>query len=198
MTYDSRQDPHHLYFITASICGWRPLFSQSLYATIVLDSLQWLRIQNRMKLFAFVLMPTHLHAIIKPENFTIGEVLQQFGSFTSHAIIKRLSMDNCHELLQIFSDHARDKRHKHSVWQDIQAENIFSEHFLIQKLEYIHQNPINKNWKLVQCRSDYRYSSARFYDNDQPSCIDVDDLRIWLSSSEEGNDFQQSPPGTAV
>ncbi len=189
MTYNSHQDPQHLYFITASICGWKPLFYQPVYASIVFDSLQWLRTQKRMKLFAFVLMPTHLHVIIKPENFTIGEILQQLGSFTSHAIIKQLAVDNCQDLLQYFSEHARDRRHKHSVWQDIQAENIFSEEFLNQKLEYIHQNPINKNWKLAKYRSDYRYSSARFYDNDQPSCIEIDDIRNWLSSSEV-NDYQ--------
>ncbi|GAB4197659.1 MAG: hypothetical protein OHK0057_29680 [Thermoflexibacter sp.] len=32
-----------------------------------------------------------------------------------------------------------------------------------QKLNYIHQNPLQKKWQLVSKAEDYHYSSARFY-----------------------------------
>src|SRR5688500_16496024 len=94
MTFNSFHDPTHLYFITASVVEWKHLFGKPEYAKIVLDSLEWLQQQNRISLFAFVLMPSHLHAILKPEKDTNGEVLQQFGSFTAHEILKRLHTDN--------------------------------------------------------------------------------------------------------
>jgi REP element-mobilizing transposase RayT len=111
--------------------------------------------QKRILLFAFVLMPSHLHAILKPESDLIGETIQEFGSFTAHTILKKLREQNQQELLAAFHQKRRDQRHGHSIWQDIQAKNIYSMDFLQQKLEYIHQNPVAKDWKLVIDRADY-------------------------------------------
>lgn len=179
-TFDSYHHPDHLYFVTAAICGWKPLFTQPIYADIVLNSLRWLRKEDRMLLFAFVLMPSHLHAIVKPKGRAIGELLQEFGSYTEHTILTQLRQDGNEELLAFFQSQRRDVRHQHSIWQDIQAKNIFSRRFLIQKLEYIHNNPTNKEWHLVEDRADYRYSSACFYDRAIIPIIEVDDVRDWL------------------
>jgi putative transposase len=180
MTFDSIHLPDHLYFVTASTCGWKPLFSETEYANIVLDSLAWLRREKRMSLFAFVLMPTHLHTIALPNGRTIGELLQSFGSFTAHVILHKLREDNRKDLLEFFHAYRRDKSLEHSIWQDIQAKNIYTGEFLAQKMEYIHQNPVSKNWKLVQDRANYKYSSACFYDEDRQPIIDIDDIRELL------------------
>ncbi|MCJ7585462.1 MAG: hypothetical protein MUO30_11935 [Anaerolineales bacterium] len=179
MTFDSFQDPTHLYFITATICGWRPLFANEYYASTVLGSLEWFRKQKRMLLYAFVLMPSHLHAIIKPENRTIGEVIQNFASFTAHTILQQLRKDNATELLAFFHEQKRDARHQHSIWQDVQAKNIYSEEFLEQKIEYIHQNPIHQD-KNLHRRADYKYSSACFYDDGKMPVIEIDNVREYL------------------
>lgn len=160
MTFPSFHDPTHLFFITASIIGWKHLFIKNEYAMIPLNSLAWLRQQKRILLFAFVIMPSHLHMILKPESHPIGEILQQFGSFTAHEILRKLREQNQTELLHLLEKGKRDQRHEHSIWQDIQAKNIYSMKFLQQKLEYIHQNPVSKDWKLAQDRADYLYSSA--------------------------------------
>jgi putative transposase len=189
MTFNSFHDPTHLYFITASIVEWKHLFGKPEYAKIVLDSLEWMQQQNRILIFAFALMPSHLHIIIKSEKDTIGETLQQFGSFTAHEVLKRLQEDNKKDLLQIFQQNKRDIRHKHSIWQDIQAKNIYSENFLRQKMEYIHQNPVAKEWKLVEDRADYLYSSVGYYDRGKKPIIKITDINKWLTlnaSAEDG------------
>ena len=81
------------------------------------------------------------------------------------------------DLLEYFHKHRRDERHEHSIWQDIQEKNIFSNKFLKQKMEYIHQNPVAKEWSLVKDRADYNYSSACYYDNDRLPLIEIDDIR---------------------
>jgi len=187
--FPSYHDPTHLYFITASIIEWKPLFITPEYATIPLNSLAWLQQQKRILLFAFVIMPTHLHTILKPESDTIGEVVQQFGSFTAHEILKKLRKDNQEDLLDSFQKKKRDQRHEHSIWQDIQAKNIYSMDFLQQKMEYIHQNPIAKEWKLVEDRADYLYSSAGYYDYGRKPIIEITDIHEWLTSTPS--------PGTA-
>jgi REP element-mobilizing transposase RayT len=76
-------------------------------------------------------MPSHIHLIIKPESDTIGNIVQQFGSFTAHEILKKLRANNQTDLLDVFHQQKRDPRHDHSIWQDIQAKNIFSTEFLL-------------------------------------------------------------------
>jgi putative transposase len=162
MTFNSFHDPTHLYFITASIVEWKRLFITSEYVSIPLNSFAWLQEQKQILLFAFVIMPSHLHAIIKPQNGEIREILQQFGSFTAPEILKKLRENNQRELLDLFQQKRRDQRHEHSIWQDIQAKNIYSLDFLCQKMEYIHTNPVAKDWNLVKDRADYAYSSAGY------------------------------------
>ena len=189
MTFNSIHDPTHLYFVTATVVEWIPLFKHSKYAEVILSSLIWMQKEKRLLLFAFVIMPTHAHILIKPENQTIGEAAQQFGSFTAHKILKKVREDGKTDWLKIFEKEKRDPRHKHSIWQDIQAKNIFSMKILEQKLEYIHQNPVAKNWNLANDRADYVYSSAGYYDSGRKPIIEITDINEWLAST--------SPPRTA-
>jgi putative transposase len=133
-----------------------------------------------MFLYAFVLMPSHLHAIVVPLGRQIGELLQNFASFTAHAILHQLRNDNRQDLLTFFHAQRRDSNQEHSIWQDVQAKNVFTAKFLKQKLEYIHQNPVAKEWKLVKERAEYKYSSACFYDEDRQLIIEIDDIRELL------------------
>lgn len=189
MTLPSFHDPSHLYFITASIVDWKHLFVTPKYANIPLNSLTWMQQQKRILLFAFVIMPSHLHAIIKPESDSIGVIVQQFGSFTAHEVLNKLRAENQKDLLELFQQKKRDQRHEHSIWQDIQAKNIYSPDFLWQKMEYIHQNPIAKDWQLVGNRADYLYSSAGYYDQGRKPIIEITDINEWLISNPS--------PGTA-
>jgi hypothetical protein len=162
------------------VIEWKHLFVTPEYALIPLNSLAWMQQQKRILLFAFVIMPSHLHAVIKPVSLSIGTILQQFGSFTAHEMLKRLREDGDKDLLNLFRQQKRDPRHKHSIWQDIQAKNIYSMDVLQQKLEYIHQNPVAKKWNLVMDRADYPYSSAGYYDYGREPIIEVTDVNEWL------------------
>jgi REP element-mobilizing transposase RayT len=83
----------HLFFVTATIVDWVRLLDKKLYRDIVLNSLKWLHTNDRMKLYAFVIMPNHLHFISKPANeFSIYQILQIFGSFTAHEFLKKLKI----------------------------------------------------------------------------------------------------------
>ena len=115
MTFDSRHDPTHLYFVTATVIEWTELFVERAYTDIVLNSLDWLHRNGRLMLFAFVMMPSHLHMIIKPQGCSIGDILQVFGSFTAHELLKQLRSDGRVDLLQLFHVECRDSRHQHSI-----------------------------------------------------------------------------------
>ncbi|MEK6756361.1 MAG: transposase [Bacteroidota bacterium] len=178
MTFRPRHVPDHLYFVTATIVGWKRLFLRDQFQEIVLGSLKWLREKNRMELYAFVLMPHHLHFICRPRNgYTISQVLQAFGSFTAHKFLNALRVNKEEKLLAYFRRCAQKKRSKehHQFWQQIQARNVFTERVLYQKLEYLHDNPVAKGWQFIDNRWEYRLSSACFYDNGIDPIIPIDD-----------------------
>ena len=58
---------------------------------------------------------------------------------------------------------------KYEFWQrDPLAIEVYTPEIVYQKLDYIHRNPIAKNWNLARESSQYKYSSASYYEeNDQ-------------------------------
>ena len=51
----------------------------------------------------------------------------------------------------------------HKVFRDsFDAKPIFSQKFLIQKINYIHHNPVSGKWMLVKNFIEYEHSSASF------------------------------------
>jgi REP element-mobilizing transposase RayT len=182
MTFRPFHDVTHLYFVTATLLGWKQLFAWPVYARIVLGSLDWHRQNGRWALYAYVVMPSHLHVIVKPlAERSISDVLQSFGSFTAHAILAQLQRERQNDLLSFLAQRQdKDARKTHQIWQPMQAKNVYSAAFLAEKLAYIHNNPVAKEWRLVEDRVDYAYSSARFYDRGMKPVVEVDDVRVWL------------------
>ncbi|MBI3194682.1 MAG: transposase, partial [Ignavibacteriae bacterium] len=128
MTFRSVQEDEHCYFVTATIVGWKKLFFQNIFAKIVLDSLQWHRVNTKLKLYAFVVMPNHVHVLVKPlPPVFVQDVLQGFGSFTAHEFLKQLRLQNEHELLEFFHQQALENRweEQHQFWQQIQGKNVY-------------------------------------------------------------------------
>ena len=51
------------------------------------------------------------------------------------------------------------------VWErNSLSTDIWNEKVFIQKLNYIHNNPLQPKWKLAASPEDYKYSSALFYE----------------------------------
>lgn len=134
MTYSSHHDTSHLYFITATIVGWKTLFEKENYRQIVLNSLVWLRKEGRMFLYTFVIMPNHLHLILKPRNRGIGQLLQEFGSFTAHAALKELRKEEQKLGVRSFSN----------IKVKFMRNSIILSTFLLTQSDF-HQIPIAKS-----------------------------------------------------
>ena len=174
MTYRPIHEKGNLYFVTGTIIRWTPIFAKEVYRNIVIDSLNWHINSQRMKLFAFVIMSNHLHWISFPlQPNTINDNIWSFASFTAHEMLGKARINNDKTCLQIFSKYTdHDKSHK--IWKNFQAKNIFSQGFLLQKMEYIHNNPLDKN--ILRSRADYPFSSARYYDEGKDAIIPIEDI----------------------
>jgi REP element-mobilizing transposase RayT len=181
MTFPALPIQGHLYFVTGSIVNWAPLFKSPDYASIPMKALDWHRKTQRLHLFAFCVMPNHIHWISCPiPPHSIQSNLQSFASYTAHQLLKLARMNKDLQWLDVFSE-AADKDKRHKIWQRFQAKNIFSEKFLHQKLEYLHNNPLQPHHNLASDRAAYHLSSACYYDRGEKPIIEIDDLNEYLS-----------------
>jgi REP element-mobilizing transposase RayT len=171
-------DPTHLYFITTTTQNHAHLFAQDAVKRILVDSLHYLRTTGRIFLFTFVVMPNHPHLIVRfQDGFTLPDVLRDFKKFTSKQVARQLQVADGVSIPQS----KRSGRQVTSIWENgYDARNVFSLEFLQQKMDYIHDNPCQPQWKLAVAPEDYAWSSARFYLAGKPAIIPVDDVREYL------------------
>ena len=130
---------------------------------IIVDSLLYLSEKKKIEVYAFVVMPNHIHLIWQINDKNGKETAQgSFLKFTAHAFKKYLRSNNPF-LLQSFAVIAHNK--KFEFWQrDPQAFHLFKRETALQKLDYIHNNPLAEHWQLCIDPIDNYYSSARFYE----------------------------------
>ena len=87
-----------------------------------------------------------------------GELL----SFTAHAFKKHLKHQNT-SLLKTFYVDAKDRSYQ--FWQrEPMVKEVWTERFLLQKLNYIHHNPCQPHWQIATMPENYIWSSALFYE----------------------------------
>ena len=149
---------------------------------IVMDSLAWMRQNKIWKLYSFCLMPNHLHTIVQLlDDRPIEKVVGQFHSFTGHKIVEMLKLDGNSINAAFFQQRGLKKGDRNFlIWEDCLARNIETEQVLLESVEYIHNNPFNKKWHLVDERSDYDYSSACYYDLGKKPIVEIDDIQELL------------------
>ena len=150
-----------IYFFTATIHNWLPLLSQENNQQLIIDYLKKLCDSGMLTVFAFVLMPNHVHIIWRQNKLNGKETPQgSFLKYTAHEFLKKLKISG--ESLK-YEVNAANK--KHELWQrDSLSIEIYSRSVATQKLQYIHFNPVSAKWKLSNDDLDYPYSSARFYE----------------------------------
>jgi REP element-mobilizing transposase RayT len=152
-----------LYFWTATINGWKHLLAEDSMKMEIIQSLQWVTQKNLVALYAYVIMANHLHFIwtIKANN---GRELPQ-GSllkFTAHRF-RKILYETDRQGLKAYEVVANNKSHE--FWQrDSLAIPLYSRPFLLQKITYVHNNPVAKHWRLAEYPAAYWFSSASFYE----------------------------------
>ncbi len=158
-----------LYFTTSTVIDWVDIFSRPNYRHIVVESLDYCQQQKGLRIYAWVLMTNHLHMVVDTEGKqTVGDILRDFKKFTNKKILKVLETDE-HESRRIWMldrfrfAGANDRRiTNYRFWQEgNHIEEIYTQEFLWQKINYIHQNPVRA--EIVTRAEDYLYSSAINY-----------------------------------
>jgi REP element-mobilizing transposase RayT len=115
-------------------------------------------------------MPNHLHVLIEflPSSKSINTIVSNGKRFMAYKIIERLKEQNNAAILLQLSDAVsssdKAKGEIHQVFErSFDWKEITSQHFYLQKLSYLHNNPCSGVWKLAESPADYIHSSAKYY-----------------------------------
>jgi REP element-mobilizing transposase RayT len=155
--------PDQTYFYTHSIFNFIPLLANDNLKNIVAESLYFLVEHKLMKLYGFVIMPNHVHIIWRPLDTERKE--SPAGSFTKYTAhrFKEYLLKTDERLLESFYIGKKDRQFQ--FWQrDPLSIPLTSEKALIQKLNYIHLNPVREKWQLANLPEQFYWSSAKFYE----------------------------------
>ncbi len=158
-----------IYFITFTCHQWLPLFEIVDAYSLVYRWFDYLTNSGNY-INGYVIMPNHLHALIafrnsgKSINLTIGNGKR----FLAYDLVKKLESKSQFSTLAQLSNVVKRKdaqRGKiHEVWEDsFNWKECRSREFILQKLNYMHNNPCVGKWSLALSPVDYIHSSAKYY-----------------------------------
>ncbi len=156
----NQQQPH---FLTMTVVEWVPLFMNFEIVSLLFESLRFVQKERHVILYAYVIMEHHLHLIASAPE--LGKTIKEFKSFTARNIIDYLEGRNSIPLLEKLRQAKLNhkKGSDYQLWQEgSHPEEIYNEKMLIQKIEYIHNNPVRRGY--VDDPKHWRYSSARNYE----------------------------------
>jgi REP element-mobilizing transposase RayT len=157
------------YFLTLTVVGWIDVFTRKSHKEELFESLRYCQKSKGLEVYGYCLMPSHVHLIAKAtsEHYSLSDILRDFKKFTSKAIVQSIinEPESRREWMLAYfkkaGEHLKNVK-GYKFWQDgNHAEMIETNAFFDQKLNYIHNNPVNDG--IVERPEDYLWSSARNY-----------------------------------
>ena len=148
-------------YFTATNLEWKKLLQPDKYKDIVISSMKFLVKDKRVRIFSFVIMDNHIHLIwqMLPDNDPEA-VQRDFLKYTAQRIKKDLEKNHPLVLAQFKVD-AKDREYQ--FWErNALSVELRNHPVFIQKLEYIHWNPVKAG--MCKLPEEYKYSSALFYE----------------------------------
>nr|WP_246597230.1 transposase [Pontibacter aydingkolensis] len=120
-------DNQQLYFLTFAVVAWIDVFTRKEYKDIFIDSLRYCQEYKGLELYAFCLMPNHVHLIASvKKTANLSHVLRDLKKYSSYAITKAIK-EHLQEsrqdwMLWIFRKHG-ERNSNNTTYQFWQQDN---------------------------------------------------------------------------
>ncbi len=138
------------------------------------ETIEKVRRNYEFYVVGYVLMPEHVHLLVsEPVHGSLGEALSAVKGLSS----KKLKGERSRFWLPRYHDF-----------------NVFSEKKRVEKLKYIHRNPVARG--LVTAPEEYRWSSFRHYANGEKGVIEIESE--WTARWRERGEILASHPSRQV
>jgi putative transposase len=152
------QQAGELHFLTFSCYRRKPLFTTSLARNTFVEALEAMRVRVSVDVHAYVVMPEHVHLLTgEPKSRLLSNAIQGLKQAVSY----RLGNG--------------DSPFWEARYYDF---NVFSEKKRIEKLRYLHRNPVTRG--LVKHPEDWAWSSFRQYSTGEAGVVKL--TLPWKSS----------------
>ena len=163
------RDQEKLYFVTFSVVQWIDVFTRPVYKDILVENLKFCQKEKGLEIYAWCIMTNHIHLIVgRNSKQKIEEIIRDFKKYTAVVLCKAIESNPQESrrewLLWMFRKLAeKSKKHqKYCFWQnEYHPVELSSNHLMEQKLDYIHNNPVEAGF--VSDPEYYIYSRAIDY-----------------------------------
>jgi putative transposase len=153
-------EPGHAYFLTFSCYHRLPLLCKDRSRRWLIDAIQAARRKHRFDLWAWVIMPEHVHLLIWPrqQGYRTQAVLADIKRPVGQEAISWLEANHPDFLVRL-TVRNRNRTYRR-FWQagPGQDRNVYAPDAAYQMIEYIHGNPVRRG--LVALPEQWPWSSA--------------------------------------
>ncbi len=161
-------DKEGLYFVSFATVYWIDVFVRNQYFWEIAKSLDFCRKQKGMEIYAWCIMPSHVHLIMRSKECKPDILLGEMKRYTSNRLQELLSQNTTESrkewILWMMEKAAKDSSNveKRQFWQHHNKPiELWSPEVINQKLDYIHNNPVEAGF--VSETWHWKYSSAIDY-----------------------------------
>ena len=161
-------DKEGMYFISFAVINWIDVFVRQQYFELICESLNYCIKNKGMVIYAYCIMPSHIHMIFSDNNENPSKLLGEFKTFTSKNMRKAIENNNFESRKEWILGMMKRAGAKNSnvknyqFWQQHnQPMELWSNKFMDQKVNYIHNNPVEAGF--VEEAEHWKYSSAIDY-----------------------------------
>jgi putative transposase len=169
----------HLHFITASCYHREPLLESSDRRDLFLEVLEQVRRRYQFVVVGYVVMPEHFHLLIsEPEKANPSVVIQALKL----GVVRRLFFPSGNKPANSGNWNLFEDSRPIRLWQHRFYDfNVWSERKRIEKLRYIHRNPVKRG--LVDAPEQWRWSSFRSYAYQEVGPVRLNDWSVMKQDS---------------
>jgi putative transposase len=168
-------EPGHAHELTFSCHQRLPLLSRDRTRSWLIEAIDRARRELNFSVLAYVIMPEHVHLLVLPREpvYSISSFLKRVKQSVSRRARAWLAQDNPAWLEKLTIDQ-KDGRQEFRFWMAGGGydRNVTDLKTLRTMIAYIHNNPVRK--ELVQKPSDWKYSSAGWYEERKPGPLELD------------------------
>ena len=170
--------PGHLHFVTVITHQRIPLFRSAALCQRFFATVKAVKARFPFELYAYVLLPDHLHLLLRPNDGDISRLMQKIKSVAARTILGRLKGAQAQKtLLALRKVKAGRRAHSYEVFQDSFRDlELWSPWMIRQKIDYIHKNPVNE--QVAETVGSYPWSSWRAINEHSQEPLAVDPLPL--------------------
>lgn len=179
MSVETVIDQKGIYFVTFTCYKWIPLFQIADGYNACYNFFTAMKLAGHT-VTGYVLMPNHLHFLVHylPEAKSLNTIIGNGKRFIAYHIVDVLKKYGkravLHQLSEGVSLYESRRGKLHELWQpSFDVKQCRTEKFLLQKLNYMHDNPISPRWNLAPTQHEYEHSSASYYLRGKQKHFDV-------------------------